>query len=730
MKRLISMLLAFALLLTFVPPLRTFATDVETAAERVYSLNMNNIDKTLEGVWDKTLQTGAWQSSIVPVTGFGTHGFKYWTADTATYDASTQSRVLQLMTPGFRMYGTNEGKALLSNHDGIRVAIAFEKPSSVPSFYSIKAGRTSTGTVQVKAAEIYASPLIEENKDITHYMSAAARNGDTYSFGSSVEYFSELIYNNGTGDHVISFYTGNNGETGENKYGLNLQINSLTLTPAPVTEINLSLSSSYCFMGEEAKASVTATYKNASDKNVTSGVVDSYVKYESSNTDVATISADGTITPVANGTTTITATVGEFSASQTFTVGTKEYSFIKSSIAASDWDSTLTTTNMQSTIVPLIGYGDHGYKYWNADNASVENIEDNVRTLQYYGGGLRVWSFGNETGEEFTNPNGAKLAIALETPPKGFYEIKHTSGSSDGQIKKLDIHMTEISSADEAAETRIPVESFLTSENLVKTGSSSNTGAHSYNKIIAPSGENNLIWAVSVDPESKFSISKLQLTTLDVSSITLEADASAIELTETTTVNAKANDKKIAHSFVTYESLNPTVAKVAEDGTVTALAAGEATIKATAGGLSATTTITVKPEAAGEALSGTVTLGIFTNYTEAAAGVDAGDYSVNYVDGTTINIDTTVTAEANDIEGYRFAYWKDGSRFLSADNKITVTIARNTSLTAVYDVVSESAATKTVEFWNADKSFISSVTTEEDTGESGNDGYALHRLVS
>lgn len=152
-------------------------------------------------------------------------------------------------------------------------------------------------------------------------------------------------------------------------------------------------------------------------------------------------------------------------------------------------------------------------------------------------------------------------------------------------------------------------------------------------------------------------------------------------------------------------------------GTVTANGNGEATITVNAKvdgvALTPVTATVALPEVEepGEEITETVTLGVMANYEDAASGITSA-----YKGTSQVAVGTGITAEAKDIDGYKFAYWKDGSRFLSSDNEITVTVARNTALTAVYDVVSEeSTSAKIVEFWNADKTLISKVETEGNT---------------
>ena len=715
MKRLISMLLAFALVMSLMPAM--FASAEDVAEDKAYVFNTDYVDKTVEGVFDSTLTDGSLESSIVPVIGYGTHGFKYWTADKDTYNAASKSRALQL-AGRFRMfpyYGSDD----FTNNNGMRIALAFEKPSAVPSFYKIY---MDTYSADEGYTDIWTRPLNEDNRDITYYQSSEAKNGDSYytrtadNKSSRDYYYSELIYNNGTDDHVISFYTGKNEELNR---GLQLELNSIKFMPVTATSVTLSVGSSASIPGETTQASVYATV----DKTVWK-VADSYVTYASSDESVAKIAPDGTITAIKEGTADISATIGETTYTfENYTVGSKAYDFKILPYKPSDiWDSTLTDGALQSSIVPIIDYGDHGYKYWTADEATY-NAASTDRVLQVIGAGFRM--FGNYGGALVKDKDdkavGVRVALAFERPETaGFYRMHITRSPSGTKTTTAEVYATPID------EENKDITYYQSNASKIGTKWSFGDTTTKMSELIYNNGTDDHVFSFysGYDEEngygSNLQFAKIDLVPVAVDGLSLNVDASTLNIGDETKATVKAMNGEaevlgVVDSYVTYESLNPTVAKVAEDGTVTALAAGEATIKATAGGLSATTTITVKPEATGEELSGTVTLGIFTNYTEAAAGVDAGAYNVNYVDGTTINIDTTVTAEANDIEGYRFAYWKDGSRFLSADNKITVTIARNTSLTAVYDVVSESAATKTVEFWNADKSFISSVTTEEDT---------------
>ncbi|MBE6912533.1 MAG: hypothetical protein E7473_08415 [Ruminococcaceae bacterium] len=697
MKRFLSIILVLAMCLA--TGVCVLPAGAEETGNVVYLFAGTEIDKTNGETWlyasgDKKF--GSW--SLQNAYAYGDHGFKYWTADAQTEAlAPKNARALQVMDGATRLYtiyGDN-GEAVPG---GIKLVVALKAPAA--GFYKVAINSDTNNTST--AAEFYMRELDETNKDIAYYTAEETQIGNTYSIANHKNItLSEIIYNSGEKDLAIGLFTGE---------GKNMQLDGVTLIPVTATAIELSSDKTCILSGESAKVSVKATLSDDTE----TGVVDSFVTYESSDKNIATVSADGTVNAVGNGEVTITATVGGLSSSVKLTVGAKIYSFIRPTLAASDWDSTLTSKNMQSTIVPLIGYGSHDYKYWDVDDAALGFVATNVRILQYYAGGLRVWSCGNQEGEEFENPEGTKLALALRTPKSGFYEISHDSASSDGQIADLRVYMSHISAEDEAAETRRQVEEFMRPENLVKMGESSNTGSHSYNKVVALNGTDNIIWTVSVDPASAFSLGKIKLKEMEVSGITLSSDKEEIEIGETAKLSAFADGKEIAPGFVKFESLTSNIATVAIDGTVTPLAEGEAEFKVTALDLTATVKINVKAKSTVEEIVEGVALGILTNYREAAGGVAAEGYIIN--EKATVDVGTTIAATASDVGGYKFVYWKDGSRFLSSERSITYTVARNTALTAVYDVVSESeAGKKTVEFWNADKTLISRVETEADT---------------
>jgi len=83
-----------------------------------------------------------------------------------------------------------------------------------------------------------------------------------------------------------------------------------------------------------------------------------------------------------------------------------------------------------------------------------------------------------------------------------------------------------------------------------------------------------------------------QTETIAVESVTLNEETLSLEVGGTSTLEAAIMPEEATDKTVTWESSDPTVATVT-DGTVTAVAAGEAVITATSGEASDSCTVTV-----------------------------------------------------------------------------------------------------------------------------------------
>lgn len=108
-----------------------------------------------------------------------------------------------------------------------------------------------------------------------------------------------------------------------------------------------------------------------------------------------------------------------------------------------------------------------------------------------------------------------------------------------------------------------------------------------------------------------------QNTTVEVTSVTLNQEAVALEVEDVFTIVATVLPENATNKAVTYESKNPAVATVDSYGLVTAVAEGTAVIEVTAGGKTAQLTVTVTvPEVAETSFSE-----VLENYEEVSEGV-------------------------------------------------------------------------------------------------------------
>ncbi|MBE6964652.1 MAG: hypothetical protein E7441_01300 [Ruminococcaceae bacterium] len=241
------------------------------------------------------------------------------------------------------------------------------------------------------------------------------------------------------------------------------------------------------------------------------------------------------------------------------------------------------------------------------------------------------------------------------------------------------------------------------------------------NNAIYSDAVKELITAFSSGPASqefsKISLTKILSPTFTASvdgedEITLnpEETATASVTVSGTTDGTDATEKTypVAGNFVTYhcEDVEGTNVVTVDDanGTITANAAGTATVWAETsdGTKSSEITVTVtapaeEPEEPGEAVTDTkVSVAVQPENTE------EGTVSWNGATIDEVNMGDTVTATATAKDGYVFRYWKNAiGQVLSENAEESFVINTNSAITAVFDKVEEDAATVSVELFNA-----------------------------
>ncbi len=269
------------------PQVLTLEPVVQVAAPRKYTFGTNEAIITTAG------------QPASKVNDFGTWGWKYLDIDDASYDIAfnkgangkNNERVMQMQASDLRMNLTHSDPSY--SVESIKLALALERP--VASFYKVDVEASGRGNVC-----FYLSKFISDATPVEEHMATAMAfnklNLDISAGSPETRTLDKLVYSNGVDNLVFAI----NAES--TKY-----LNSLTLTPVEAnTELNVD--DTELLVGETATATLVASFTD-NDVPKSMNVLNTFVDYESLNSSVASIDANGKITALAEGDTTITATV-------------------------------------------------------------------------------------------------------------------------------------------------------------------------------------------------------------------------------------------------------------------------------------------------------------------------------------------------------------------------------------------------------------------------------------
>lgn len=722
MRKILSIVLALSMALSLVSGVAFASTEETTtgAESRVYSFGSKYITKNAT-TWDiadpEKVAEGKEMnaSTILPLKGFGSHGYYYLDADDVTFDgifgdwteedqtkrsnAEKNNRTLWIDAAYLRIFSYNTNTTAISHPTGAKLALALQKPCTVPSFYSVTLGLSTSGN-SATAAKVYMDYLdaTEATRNVDNYTIPENQIGTTYNLSTAQregsQALSELIYSNGTDDFSISFFA-----NGKDK---NLQLTGITLEPVPVKSIALSKEVIALEKeDDEAKVSVTATL----DNRTTMGVVDSFVKYESSNPTVATVADDGTVTAEGPGAATITASVGGKTAEAKVTVGAKVYEFNREKANAANEKTDFPFVTNYTALTDA-----QPWTYFDIDNDAAAKNNPYIAMLQDEPYRLRMLLARSGQDYDFIN-TGVKLAFEFKAPDAGLYTVSGDIWTEYSGLTDVSWYMAKNAYTGEGDKD---VSHYMNPEMLLAarvsgnyniTGNKGAVYKKETGKVISSYGNENLIFTIDTgtgtETKKQFALANITLTPVNVDEIKLSATKTSLDIGEETALTVTAGDYDVVDSFVTY-TVDETgdVIDVAPDGTVTAKGAGTATITATVGGLTDTVGITVS-----EAYS-------------APAEIYYGEY--NNVDNTAdvkkAAPGTELTFTADEIDGYTFRYWVLGSaatgRYYSSEKTVEVTPYANIALTAIYTPVEENPEA-IVELFNWNGAFIEALKASE-----------------
>jgi len=321
----------------------------------------------------------------------------------------------------------------------------------------------------------------------------------------------------------------------------------ITVVPVPVTGVVLNQTTATVPMGTTLTLTPTVLPSNATNKNVT---------WQSSNTNVATV-LNGIVTPVTNGTATITVTTqdGERTATCAITVITSVASVSLNHTAAS------LTVNETLTLTPTVLPETASNKTvtWTSSNTTVATVANGVVTARALGTATitATTQDGNRT---------ATCVITVRTPVTGvtLNRVFATLGISES--------LTLVATVQPANATNTNV-TWTSSNPAVATVSS--TGV-----VTAISQGTATITATTVDGNFTATC-EMTIIPIPVTGVTLSHTTFSLQPGFTHTLTATIAPANATNKNVTWTSSNPSVATVNSNGMIVAMSYGWTTITAT-----------------------------------------------------------------------------------------------------------------------------------------------------
>ena len=327
-----------------------------------------------------------------------------------------------------------------------------------------------------------------------------------------------------------------------------------------VTAITLDKTAIELTEGEIATLTATIAPSDATDKTVT---------WTTSDKSVATVD-NGVVTAISAGTTTITAKAGEYKATCTITVNKK---VIDVTAITLDKTALELTEGETSTLIATVSPNNATDKTitWTTSDKSIATVDNGIVTAISAGTTTITAKVGNFT------------TTCTVTVKKPFIEVTGIT------LDKSTVLLTEGGSTTLTA-TILP--SDATDKNVEWTSSDTN-------KAIVDDGVVTAISAGIVTITAKAgeftATCKVTVKKKSVAVSGIELDIAIVELTEgeSTTLSATVTPSDATNKSVTWTTSDENIA-IVDNGVVTAVSAGTATITAKAGNYTATCTIIIK----------------------------------------------------------------------------------------------------------------------------------------
>lgn len=333
----------------------------------------------------------------------------------------------------------------------------------------------------------------------------------------------------------------------------------VTVSSGFVAVVSISLDKESITLEEDGSTTLVATIKpdDATDKSVA---------WSSSNTSIATVDQSGKVTAVKEGSATITARASDKQATCSVTVKKKviavtSVTLNKTELSLNKGQSETLTANVKPDNAT-----DKSVT-WSSSNTGIATVDSNGKVTAVFGGNATITA---KAGDQQ-----ATCTVTVSVPLESVSLNKNELALNKGQSETL----TATVKPDDATEKTI-------------TWSSSNTGVatvDSNGKVTAVGGGNATITAKAGDRQATCAVT----VTVPVESITLDKTSVALEEGESVTLSVTITPEDATDKSITWTTSANSIATVDQNGKVTAIQEGTATVTAKAGGKEASCEITV-----------------------------------------------------------------------------------------------------------------------------------------
>ena len=458
----------------------------------------------------------------------------------------------------------------------------------------------------------------------------------------------------------------------------------ITVNPIKPSAISINVQDIILIVGQKETLKATITPENTTDKSVS---------WSSGDMDIATVAADGTVTAMSVGSTSITATCGEVSASCEVTVKPVPASTVTIKVPDAEIyvgdkltltatvapDNTTDKTVMWGSSTPDIAYIDAETGELTALAPGVAKItatcgevsascEVTVKPVPASTVTIKV-----PDAEIYV---GDKLTLTATVAPDNTTDKRVMWGSLTPDIASIDAETGELTAL-------VPGEA----------------------KITATCGEICSSATITVKP-------------VPATSISLSAEDLTLLVGQSGRLTAKISPDNTTDRTIVWKSDNESVAIVSSNGLVTAISAGTASVTATCGSVTATCRVTVnaRPETPKQYIrkgnGASCTFVVIMNLTDEQLAKEGYNFAYGYTDihGTDIIISTTglrychTSAQIYNDSGNDFwvyAYWKkeDGSIVSSMRRHLDGHIDEEFEINALNEYLSRSVNYEDPENW-------------------------------